>query len=268
MLDQLISVVLFTGLILSAYMLGVFCVALWKQDNSLVDRAYGMGFVLVTVLLFSRWENPLLRQSLLLWMVSLWGIRLAVRISKKNYGKPEDFRYQAWRQAWTQHSMLYFFFRSLFQIYLLQGSIILIVLAPLLIAFSQAIPPTFHFLNILGCVLWGVGFFFEVVGDAQLDTFLKDPNNKGKIMMSGLWKYTRHPNYFGEASMWWGIWLLVIDLPLGFFAVVSPILITWLLLRVSGIPLLEAKWQGNPEWEVYKKKTSAFFPWKSKSGVY
>ncbi len=258
---------MFASLILSGYMLVVFCVALWKQDNSLVDTAYGIGFVLVTVLLFSRWENPLLRHSLLLWMVSLWGIRLAVRIRNKNYKKPEDFRYRAWRESWIKRSMLYFFFRSLIQIYLLQASIILLVLAPILIAFSQAIPLSLHFVNILGCVLWGVGFFFEVVGDAQLDTFLKDPNNKGKIMMRGLWKYTRHPNYFGEASMWWGIWLLVVDLPLGPFAIISPILITWLLLKVSGIPMLEAKWQGNPEWEEYKRTTSAFFPWMPKKSI-
>ena len=105
-----------------------------------------------------------------------------------------------------------------------------------------------------------VGFFFEVLGDKQLDTFIKDPNKKSTIMQTGLWKYTRHPNYFGESTMWWGLALIALIGSSSILVVLSPILITYLLLFVSGIPMLEKKWDGIPEWEVYKKKTSTFFP--------
>lgn len=156
--------------------------------------------------------------------------------------------------------MLYFFFRSLGQIYLLQGAVVLGVLTPVLVAFSQPQSPLLWF-NWAGVILWLIGFFFETIGDFQLDRFVKKSENQGKLMMSGLWRFTRHPNYFGEATMWWGIWLIIVGMPLTQLALLSPFIITTLLLKVSGIPMLEAKWEGRPDWEEYKKKTSAFFPW-------
>lgn len=116
-------------------------------------------------------------------------------------------------------------------------------------------------LVVTGFVLWLIGFFFETVGDAQLDAFIKNPENKGKIMMSGLWKYSRHPNYFGESTMWWGIALMSLGLSaLPLYGFVSPLLITYLLLYVSGVPMLERRWEGNPEWEAYKARTSVIVP--------
>lgn len=267
MWDQLASMVIYAGSILTIYMLGVFCFALWKQDNSVVDRAYGLGFVVVTGILYSGWDHPYVRQSILFTLVTLWGLRLSLRNWWKGRGKSEDFRYRSWREAWTKRSMLYFFFRSLLQIYFLQGSIILVVLLPILISFSQMVAVPLSAINYLGLGLWFVGFVFEVVGDAELDAFLKRPENAGKIMTTGLWKYTRHPNYFGEASMWWGIWLFVLGIPLASYAVLSPILITFLLVRVSGIPMLEARWAGRSDWEVYRQRTSVFFPWFPKKDI-
>lgn len=116
------------------------------------------------------------------------------------------------------------------------------------------------FANFLGLVIWLIGFFFEAVGDAQLSEFLKNPKNKGKIIQTGLWRYTRHPNYFGEVAQWWGIWLITLGIPLGWFGIIGPLTITVLILFVSGVPLLEKKYQGRADFEAYKKQTSVFFP--------
>ena len=175
----------------------------------------------------------------------------------KNKNKPEDFRYKAWRDAWGSS----FVVRSFFQIYMLQGLIIFIVASPILIALVFGDTVLFAPLFILGSLLWSLGFFFESVGDYQLDKFITNPSNKGKIMMSGLWKYTRHPNYFGESMMWFSIALCAISFtPLAFVGIISPLLITFLLLKVSGVPMLEKRWEGNNTWEQYKAKTSVFFP--------
>jgi steroid 5-alpha reductase family enzyme len=109
------------------------------------------------------------------------------------------------------------------------------------------------------CV-WVIGFFFESVGDAQLSRFIKDPANKGKLMQSGLWKYTRHPNYFGEVTQWWGLWIIALSVSYGWLGIIGPLTITTLILKVSGIPLLEKSMEGNPEFQEYKKRTSVFFP--------
>ncbi len=116
------------------------------------------------------------------------------------------------------------------------------------------------FFTIIGALVWILGYFFEVAGDYQLDQFLKDPTNKGTIMDRGLWKYTRHPNYFGEVTMWWGIWLIVLPLPFAILALISPLTITYLILKVSGIPMLEKRFENDPAFQAYKKRTSAFFP--------
>ena len=115
-------------------------------------------------------------------------------------------------------------------------------------------------LAVIGILIWCVGYFFETVGDWQLDKFIKSKPEPGEILTSGLWKYTRHPNYFGEVTMWWALWLMVASLPMGYLALVSPIVITFLILKVSGIPMLEEKYAGNPKFEEYKKSTNAFFP--------
>lgn len=119
---------------------------------------------------------------------------------------------------------------------------------------------TLGIVDVLGLLMWGVGFFFEAVGDYQLRVFKNDPKNKGKIMTTGLWQYTRHPNYFGEVTMWWGIFLIATHVPFAWVSLVSPVVITILILGVSGIPMLEKKYEGNAQFEAYKRRTSAFFP--------
>jgi steroid 5-alpha reductase family enzyme len=116
--------------------------------------------------------------------------------------------------------------------------------------------------NFIGIIVWLIGFYFEATADKQLKEFIKNPKNKGKIMQSGLWAYSRHPNYFGEVTMWWGIWLL--NLNPNWWTILGPLTITFLILKVSGVPLLEKKYQGNSEFEDYKKRVSVFIPWKPK----
>lgn len=196
-------------------------------------------------------------QALFVVLPFIWGVRLVSRIYLKNKNKPEDFRYKAWRDAWGSS----FVVRSFFQIYMLQGLIIFIVASPVVIALVYGTTILYLPLFVVGLLLWLIGFFFESAGDYQLDAFISKSESKGKIMMSGLWKYTRHPNYFGESMMWFGICGIAISFTsIALLGIISPLLITYLLLKVSGVPMLEKRWEGNAEWEVYKAKTSVFFP--------
>lgn len=262
-MSDFFDVLKFAGLILAAYLTVVMIIALIREDNGVMDIAYGAGFVLIAWPLAFMWPNWTDRQMILLACVTVWGVRLTTRIFLRNWRKPEGFRYRAWREEWQKQGMLYFFFRSLGQIYLLQGAVILIVSLPVLIVFATTQGPL-KWYNWLGLAVWCVGFAFESLSDWQLDRFVRNPANADKIMTTGLWKYTRHPNYFGEATMWWGIFLVVLGLPLSHFALAGPILITFLLTQVSGIPMLEKRLSGRPDWEEYKRRTSAFIPWFSK----
>ncbi len=240
----------------------LFFIAQIKKDNSIIDIAYGIGFIVASYIL----AGILLKVTdlpsstiLILILITLWGTRLAVRIFMKNHGKPEDFRYASWREQWNKKGNFYYYVRSYLQIFILQGIVTSIVLLPFTLSLHTADLP--NHLLLFGLVIWMIGFSFEAVGDAQLDKFIKSKAiHKGTIMKTGLWKYTRHPNYFGESMMWFGIAFISLSTGSSYLVFLSPILITYLLLKVSGIPMLEKKWAGVPEWEVYKEKTSAFIP--------
>ena len=241
-----------------------FSLSLWKKNNGIADVLYSWYFVILAGL--SAYLSSLIamyfRGSALVsfcyaMLVFIWGIRLSLRIYLKNKGKPEDFRYAAWRKTWK-----WFKLRSFFQIYMLQGFLALVISAPIVLAIMLT-PRTFTLLSILGVIIWIKGFIFEAVGDAQLDRFIRNPHHKGKLMTTGLWKFTRHPNYFGEALMWWGLWIISISIAgdIWYITIISPLVITSLLLKVSGIPLLEARMSKNSDWPEYAKKTSSFIPW-------
>lgn len=196
-------------------------------------------------------------------LVFIWGLRLAVHILLRNRKRGEDPRYAEWRRKWRRS----FAWRSYLQVFLLQG-LFLLLISSAVIFINRSIDPGLRPLGLLdaaGTAVWVVGFLFETVGDAQLAGFKKDPANRGKIMDRGLWKYTRHPNYFGESLMWWGIFILALNVPGGWMTAVSPLVITFLLVRVSGIPLLEKKYAGNAEFQVYARRTNAFVPWFPKN---
>jgi steroid 5-alpha reductase family enzyme len=248
---------LLTAFLLLCFMTLVFLLALRLKDNSIVDVAYGLGFVLIGWSGWVAYGSDEARQLLLLAMVSLWGLRLAGHIAlRKQNEDGEDPRYRQWRETWGST----FVWRSFLQIYLLQGTVIYLVALPLLLVIHDAGGPL-GWLDMLGVLIWLFGFVFEAVGDWQLLKFKRAPGNRGRIMRYGLWQFTRHPNYFGEAILWWGAFLIALGTLLGWLAIISPLLVNFLLLKVSGIPMLEERYAGNKEFEEYKKRTKAFFPW-------
>lgn len=242
------------GVILFFHIIFWYVVSLRMKRMDVADIAWGIGFPLISWSAFfiSGFSLPALVVNIL---ITLWGARLASHIYIRNLKKEEDSRYAAWRKEWKN-----FYIRSFLQVFVLQSVLLLIIAIPsIYINISRQFE-----LNVfmyLGLLVWLVGYYFEVTGDRELAEFIKDPSNKGKIMDKGLWKYTRHPNYFGEVVMWWGIFLFGITLPYGIFTIIGPATITFLILYVSGVPMLEKRYEGNVAYEKYKKKTSVFIPW-------
>ncbi len=232
-----------------------FLISLVKKRNDVADVAWGLGFVLMSWVSFFLVNVSGLRGLLVGVLVSIWGLRLAWHIYNRNKGKGEDYRYLEWRQKWQK----WFYIRSYFQVYFLQGFLTFLVVLPVLII-NKSTSTDLGLFDLLGLVIWLFGFYFEAVGDAQLSKFIKNGENKGKLMQSGLWAYTRHPNYFGEVTQWWGIWLMTLSVSNGVVSIIGPITITFLILKVSGIPMLEKKMEENPDFAEYKKKTSVFIP--------
>lgn len=243
------------ALVLFVYMNLWFIYSLLKKRNDVADVAWGLGFVLLSWVSFFI-SGKLSSVGLLTsFLVTVWGLRLAWHIYLRNRNKTEDYRYLEWRKSWGK----WFYIRSYLQVYLLQGVLLYLIVFPVLIINSD-FQIKMNFLVLIGFVVWFFGFFFESVGDSQLAKFIRNPENKGKLMMSGLWAYTRHPNYFGEVTQWWGIWLVSLSTQLGILAVIGPLTITFLILKVSGIPLLEKKMSEHPDFSEYKKRVSVFFP--------
>ncbi len=246
--------ILQSALLIFIYASTWFIISLIVKRNDIADIAWGLGYVLL-VIFFLLSEIGSARFYLVSSLVILWGFRLAFHVAYRNKGKKEDSRYARWRQEWGK----IFYIRSYLQVYLFQGLLLILVASPVILTASHA-QSSLGLLDYMGVVVWLIGFYFEAVGDYQLLKFIKNPVNKGKIMTKGLWRYTRHPNYFGEVTMWWGIFLIAVNSSSGLWALISPLTITILILFVSGIPLLEKKYEGNVEFDEYKKRTSAFFP--------
>jgi steroid 5-alpha reductase family enzyme len=232
-----------------------FLVALKLRRNDVADIAWGAGFIILAIVGQLAMAAISKRGVLVLALVTIWGLRLSLHIGLRNQGKAEDPRYRKWREEWGGHATV----RAYFQLFLLQGFLIVVILIPA--TYILAHPGSdLTWLDALGVVVWLAGFVFEAVGDFQLARFKNDPGNHGRVITSGLWKYTRHPNYFGEVALWWGVWLIACSVPGGMKTVFGPATITALILFVSGIPLLEKKYEGNIEFKEYQRRTSAFFP--------
>jgi steroid 5-alpha reductase family enzyme len=236
------------------YMTIVFFLALIRKDNSIVDVFWGLGFIVVAAFSLVKSGNFNIQTLVMNLMVLVWGLRLSIHIFLRNRGKGEDFRYKAWRDTWK-----YFVLRSYFQIFILQGIFLMIVSSPVYFV-NQYSDGVFHVYDYIGIILFLTGFYFEAVSDYQLFRFTKNPEHKGKIITTGLWSISRHPNYFGEALIWWGIGCFALSYYQGWIMLVSPLIITYLLRFVSGVPMLEKKYQTHPDWSEYKKKTAVFVP--------
>lgn len=250
------------GALILGCMVLLWLLSLMLKDASIIDIFWGLGFVILSWW-YGWWGKGFwAREALVIGIVSLWGIRLSFHIFYRGWGKGEDYRYQEWRDAAGDS----WWWRSFFKVFLLQGMLIWLISTPLLVTQISPTPDTLTHFDILGTLLWFIGFGFESVGDYQLVKFKKNPDNKGKVLNTGLWKYTRHPNYFGDATLWWGYFLIALSVPYGHYTLYAPLIMTFFLLKVSGVALLEKGLkQTKPEYEEYAAKTSSFIPWFPKS---
>lgn len=231
-------------------------VSLALRNASIVDIFWGAGFVVLGWLYFLLAPEGFPARKLLIGvLVTVWGLRLSLYIFSRNRGKGEDFRYVAMRQAGGSR----WWWQSYLQVFILQGVLMWLISAPLLAAQIGA-TTGLTILDGLGVIVWVIGFFFEAVGDWQLARFKADPANRGKVMNRGVWRYTRHPNYFGDAAQWWGFFLIALAAG-GWMTLLSPILMTLLLVRVSGKALLEKSLEQRPGYREYIEATSGFVPW-------
>jgi steroid 5-alpha reductase family enzyme len=237
--------------------------ALWMaslilRDASIVDVFWGLGFVLLTWVYFVLTPDGSTSRKLLIGtLVTLWGLRLSIHILWRNWGKGEDFRYRKWRDAAGRS----WWWKSYFKVFLLQGLLMWIISAPLAAAQVSPTPGSLALLDILSIPVWLVGFLFESVADWQLARFRGNPDNRGKLLREGLWRYSRHPNYFGDATQWWGYYLVAAAAG-GYWTLFSPILMTYLLMRVSGVTMLEQTLKTHkPDYRDYIASTNAFLPW-------
>ncbi len=241
----------------AALMVGVWVGSLAVRDASIVDRFWGLGFVLVAAVAFVVTDSASVRKTLVLALVTLWGVRLSVYITWRNWGEGEDYRYREMREKRGRLFPLV----SLVTVFLLQALLLWLVVAPVVYVQWSAGPAALGWLDVLGVVLFGTGFFFETVGDWQMARFKADPANKGKVLDTGLWRYTRHPNYFGDAVIWWAFFAFAVAAG-GWWTFYGPLLMTFLLMKVSGVALLEKNLEKTkPQYREYVERTSSFFPW-------
>ncbi len=255
-MNDLTQLLPFNLVLILLLMLGLWARSLVKRDASIVDPFWGTGFVVVAwvcVLL----TLPVTSRSLILAVLTtLWGLRLSLYLFWRNRQHAEDPRYAAMR---NKHGSQ-FWWVSLFTVFLLQGLIMWFVSFPIQVGVvdTQSVP--LGWLDFLGVAVWAVGIFFEAVGDWQLSRFKSNPENQGRVLKTGLWRYTRHPNYFGDFCVWWGLYLISIQAH-GWWTIGSPLLMSFFLMKVSGVTLLEKDiTDRRPEYAEYQRSTNAFFP--------
>jgi steroid 5-alpha reductase family enzyme len=250
------EVVFGAAIAIACMMIAVWAISLVMRDASIVDIAWGSGFVLVAWVSYWLSDGNSTRSLLLTVLTTIWGLRLAFYLAKRNLGHGEDFRYQSMRRKHGDR----FAIVSLYTVFGLQGLLMFIVSLPIQLGQVRE-EPGFGIIGVLGVLVWGVGIYFEAVGDAQLARFKRNPANKGLIMDQGLWRYTRHPNYFGDSCVWWGLGLIAAESSLGIYGLIGPVVMTFLLVKVSGAAMLDrAMLKRKPGYENYVATTSGFIP--------
>ena len=254
---SLTSILLLNLGVVFALTTALWAVSVAMRDSSIVDIFWGSGFVVIAWVKYAAADGSPDRGLLLTALTTLWGLRLTLHLARRNLGKGEDFRYQAMRarhgERWPR--------RSLWAVFWGQGALMWIVSLPVQAGQADATPDGLIWLDAIGIAIWLLGFLFETIGDWQLTRFKADPANKGQVMDRGLWSWTRHPNYFGDFSVWWGLYLIALATTSAWWTVISPILMSVLLIRVSGAALLERGMKKRrPGYEEYVRKTSGFFP--------
>lgn len=244
-------------LVILAMVTLLWVVSVVMKNASIVDLFWGFGFVVTSLVYFLSTEGFETRKLLLMTLVAIWGLRLSIYLTWRNAGKGEDFRYQKFRKDYGEHR---YWWVSFFQVFLLQGILMWLISAPLLGA--QFYPDnSLGILDYIGVILWIIGFAFEAGGDIQLARFKSNPLNNGKILDTGFWRYTRHPNYFGDTAVWFGYGLICISAG-SYYPVLGSVLMAAMIIKVSGVALLEKTLTSSkPGYQEYVRRTSAFIPW-------
>jgi steroid 5-alpha reductase family enzyme len=256
MSEEQISAHLVSAAVICVLMISTWLVSLVCKDASIIDMCWGAGFVAVVWALFLNVDERQWMHWLLLTLTSVWGLRLTIHLTVRNLGKPEDFRYQAMREKRGKSFPL----ASLFIVFGLQGVIMWIVSLPIQVGMAVTAPGPMLF-AVIGVLLWGTGLFFETVGDWQLVQFKRNPDNVGRVLDTGLWKYTRHPNYFGDFLVWWGLFLVAVSQCSAWWTIVCPATMAFFLVRISGVSLLEKTLHNTkPVYADYVSRTNAFLP--------
>ncbi|MCF7550120.1 DUF1295 domain-containing protein [Pseudonocardia sp. WMMC193] len=256
-------------------MAAALAVAYVRKRHDGIDVVWGSGFgvIAIVTLVAAQGSGDAWRQWLITALTVVWGARLAIHIGRRNHGQPEDRRYVELMKEARGNPWLHAFRK----VYLVQGVVMWVVSLPVQVGqYGWSAPPPHGFasgvwptvVTVLGVLVWAVGMFFETVGDAQLATFKADPANKGRVMDRGLWRYTRHPNYFGDACVWWGLALLALHQPAGLIGVLGAAAITVNLAKGTGATLLESTiGERRPGYVDYVKRTSGFIPLPPKKKV-
>ena len=240
------------------FMTAGWLISLMQKNAAVADIFWGPGFVLIAWLSFFQADGFFLRKLLLALMVTIWGMRLFFHIAGRSRGKGEDPRYAAWRAQYGEN----FWLVSLYRVFLVQGLFMWVIALGIQYGQTAAQPAGLTWLDAAGFLIWLAGLVIEAAADCQLRRFLSVPENRGQVMDQGLWRYSRHPNYFGETLVWWGLFVMVLSAPWGFLTIVSPLVITYTLLRLTGVTLMEeTEFSDNPEYQAYIRRTSAFLPW-------
>ncbi|MFX1497332.1 MAG: DUF1295 domain-containing protein [Promethearchaeota archaeon] len=266
-IEIMLTIIGYSALTLFIYIFIAFIVGTIKKNNAIMDIFYGPTYFVVAMtsfilnLVFT--STYCIRQVIISLLVLIWAVRLATYVFIRNRGKPEDYRYKAMRERWKKNIAL----KSFFKIYLFQGIIVFLVCFPVWFVNISENPCVVSLIDFggitlwLGSVIWLIGFLFETIADYSLYKFLQNPTNKGKIMTKSVWKYSQHPNYFGEVTQWWSFFVIALAVPFGFITFIGPLYITFQIIKVSGVRLLNKRFAGNEEYVEYKKRTSSFIPW-------
>ncbi len=250
------EVLALSALCIVAMMIALWLVSLIKKDASIVDIFWGLGFVMVGWASWKFSDAQSQRGTVLAVLTTVWGLRLGGYLWWRNHGKGEDFRYQAMRKHYGSK----FAVKSLFIVFGLQGVLMWIVSLPVQLG-QMTDGAKVGAVGYVGIALWAIGVLFESVGDIQLARFKSDSANAGKVMDKGLWKFTRHPNYFGDACAWWGIAIVAAESRIGLFGIIGALVMNTLLLKYSGVPILEKSInKRRPGYEEYQRRTSSFIP--------
>ncbi len=253
----------------TASVLLVLIVFLWivsvrVRDASIIDIFWGPGFVVIAWVAFISSDGDPQRRLLLTVLTTLWGLRLGLYLALRNLGHGEDPRYRAMRTRCEEKGGN-FASRSFFRVYLLQAAVMWFVSLPVQVGQMFSEPDEPGWLTAVGVLLFAVGFLFEATGDWQLARFKRNPENQGKVLATGLWRYTRHPNYFGNTCIWWGLFAIAAENSGAWWTILAPLAMNFLLLKVSGVALLERSLkQSKPDYAAYTKRTSRFLPWPPK----